>query len=83
MERLLLSTSCMRLGESPLVTSYPDDLEPSFRRFFFFIGSLLTAIDNPMTWRLARYPLFHVRYRCRAHSLMLLLEHEVFRRRLG
>ena len=81
MERLLLSTSLMRLGEAPLVTRYPDDLETAFDRFCFFAGSILTPIDNPITWALARRPLFQVRFRCRAHALALLLEHEVHRRR--
>jgi hypothetical protein len=83
MERLLLSTSCMRLGEPPLVARIPEDMDAAFDGFFFFIGSLLTAIDNPMTWMLARHPLFHVRYRCRAHALAIVLEHEIWRRRLG
>jgi len=81
MERLLLSTSLMRLGEAPLVTRYPDNLEAAFDRFCFFAGSILTPIDNPITWALARRPLFQVRYRCRAHALALLLEHEIHRRR--
>ena len=83
MERLLLSTSLMRLGEAPLVTRYLDDLDAAFDRFSFFVGSILTPIDNPITWALARRPLFQVRYRCRAHALALLLEHEVYRRQGG
>lgn len=79
-ERLLLSTSLMRLGEAPLVTHYPDDLDAAFDRFCFFAGSIFTPIDNPITWALARRPLFQVCYGCRAHALALLLEHEVYRR---
>ena len=78
MERLLASTSLMRLGQPPRITSYPDDLSPTLDRFHFFAGSILTPIDNPITWALARRPLFRVRYRCRAHALALLLEHLIF-----
>lgn len=83
MERLLLSTSLMRLGAPPLVTRYPADLDAAIDPFHFFIGGLFTAVDNPITWVLAKHPLFHVRFRCRAHSLALLLEHEVYRRQAG
>lgn len=79
MERLTLSTSLMRLGEPALVTHYPDPLEPAFRRYYFFTGSLLTPIDHPLTWALAKRPFLQVRYRCRAHALALLLEHEVWK----
>ena len=79
MERLLCSTSLMRLGAPPAVTTYPDDLASHFGRFHFFVGSLLTAVDHPLAHRLAKYDLFHVRYRCRAHAWALVLEHEVLR----
>ncbi len=80
MERLLASTSLMRLGQPPLVTPHPDDLtDDALDSFHFFAGSILTPIDNPITWALARRPLFQVCYRCRAHALALLLEHEALR----
>ena len=78
MHRLLASTSLMRLGQAPLVTQYPDDLTDALDDFHFFIGSLLTSIDNPITWALARQPFFQIFYRCRAHALALLLEHLIF-----
>ena len=78
-ERLLLSTSLMRLGQPPLLTPKPDDLaDDTLDRFHFFIGSLLTSIDNPITWALARRSLFQICYRCRAHTLALVLEHAIF-----
>jgi hypothetical protein len=80
-ERILLSTSLLRLGEPAAVTAYPDTFDREAGRFSFFVGSLLTAVDAPLTWALASYDLFHFRYRCRAHALALLLEHEVHRRR--
>ena len=79
MDRVLLSTSLMRLGEPPLVTSLPAGLDEEIDRFSFFIGGLLTVVDNPVTRFLAPSDLFHLQYRCRAHSLALLLEHEVYR----
>ena len=78
MPRLLASTSLMRLGHPPLITQYPDDLTDALDGFYFFSGSILTPIDNPITWALARRPFFQVCYRCRAHALALLLEHLIF-----
>ena len=79
-ERLLLSTSLMRLGQPPLVVPHSADRDAAIARFHFFIASPLTAVDNSITWALARFPLLQARYRCRAHSLALLVEHEAYRR---
>ncbi len=79
MEQILLSTSLMRLEEAPLPLRYPTDLISECHRFHFFTVSLITAIDSPITWWLARHPLFHIRYRCLAASLAWVLEHEVYR----
>ena len=81
MERLLLSTSLMRLGQAPLLTHYPANLDAAINRFYYFIATPFTAVENPITWALAKLPIFHTCYRCRAHSLALLVEHEVHRRR--
>lgn len=78
-EQLLISTSLMRLGEPAILTQYPDDLTAAFRSFYFFVGSIFTPIDHPLTWALAKRPLFQFHYRCEAHSLALLLEHEAYR----
>ncbi len=79
MQRVLLSTSLMRLGRAPAPLAYPDDLDGDLEGFHFFVGGLLTALDNPVTRALARFDVFHLRYRCPAHSLALLLEHQVYR----
>jgi hypothetical protein len=79
MERVMLSTSMMRLGEPTALSDFTE-VPGSVDDFFFFIGSIFTPIDSAVTWALARSPWFQVRYRCRAHALALLLEHEVLRR---
>ena len=81
LERVMLSTSLMRLGAPPAVGHFTAPLAHELNHFFFFTASLLTALDNRVTWALAKYPAFHLRYRCRAHSLALLLEHEAWRLR--
>lgn len=82
-EHVLLSTSLMRLGEDPLPVTFTDALDEELDHFSFFIGGLLTAVDNPLTWALAGLDVFHLPYHCRAHALALLLEHAVYRRRHG
>jgi hypothetical protein len=81
MERVILATSLMRLGAPHAIDWLPASLDDEVDRFFFFTASLLTALDNRVTWALAQYPVFHLHYRCRAHSLALLLEHEAWRQR--
>ena len=74
-ERCLCATSLSRLGHTPPPTPAPATLDAELDRFHFFGGSILTPIDNPVTWALARRPFFQVRYRCPAHTLALLLEY--------
>ena len=40
----------------------------------FFIAGLLTAYENPLLYKLASSPLFHIQWTCEAHSLALLAE---------
>jgi hypothetical protein len=70
----LLATSLMRLGE-------PITQEPPVQRgdFYFFIGGFLTAYEQPLLYRMASSPFFHVRWQCSAHELALELEYEVLR----
>lgn len=71
MERILLSTSLLRLGEGPAVTPGPEDVDDACESFAFFIGSPFTAADLPLTRKLAPHDLFHVGLRCRARTLAL------------
>jgi hypothetical protein len=43
----------------------------------FFIAGLLTAYENPLLYKLASSPLFHIQWTCEAHSLALLAERMV------
>jgi hypothetical protein len=42
--------------------------------FTFFIAGFLTAYENPLLYKLASSPLFHIQWTCEAHSLALLAE---------
>jgi hypothetical protein len=43
----------------------------------FFIAGFLTAYENPLLYKLASSPLFHIQWTCEAHCLALLAERMV------
>jgi hypothetical protein len=76
MDRVILSTSLLRLSvktERIAVENYTVD---DFRGFYFFIAGLLTAYENPLLYRLSIHPLFHMHWICEAHCWTLLAEYE-------
>lgn len=42
--------------------------------YSFFIAGFLTAYENPLLYKLASSPLFHIQWTCEAHCLALLAE---------
>ncbi len=75
MNRLILSTSLARLGAKIGVTN-PG--QRTNQRWSFFHAGLLTAFENPVTYNLAGNSLFHLKYKCEAHRLVLILENIVY-----
>jgi hypothetical protein len=81
-DKILLETSLMRLGVFDnngicfeQKTAF-DDMNKKEKDFYFFIAGLLTAYENPLLYRMARWPIFHIKWQCEAHNLALLAEHE-------
>lgn len=72
LDRMLLSTSLRRLGIVPDAFA---EGEKSNQDFYFFIGGFLTAYENPMLYRMAALPFFHVRWHCEAHEWALEAEY--------
>ncbi len=77
MYRVLLATSLLRLGESPIRVAVEELSEKDFEGFFFFIAGLLTAYEHPFLYRMADHTLFHIRWTCEAHCWTLLAEYEL------
>jgi hypothetical protein len=80
LDKKVLQISLMRLGV------YRSDFESvasctsaDFDGFYFFIAGLLTAYQNPLLYKMARWPLFHIRWECEAHCWALLAEYEALR----
>ena len=77
MNRVILSTSLMRLG-SLIPNPSPMERGAEQERFSFFHAGLLTAFENPITYKLAGNSLFHLKYKCEAHRHALILENIVY-----
>ena len=88
MNKVILSTSLSRLGS--LTPSFSprergaEHISPSFlqrggRGWFFFHAGLLTAFENSVTYHLAGNSFFHLKYKCEAHRLVLVLENMIYR----
>lgn len=76
MDRVILSTSLIRLGVNTTRIPVEDFTNKDFTGFYFFIAGLLTAYENPWLYRLSYHPLFHMRWICEAHCWTLLAEYE-------
>ena len=76
MDRVLLSTSLIRLGvqtERIAVEQYTKD---DFKGFYFFIAGLLTAYENKLLYKISSHRIFHMHWLCEAHNWTLLAEYE-------
>ena len=77
MDRVLLSTTLLRLGETPPKLDLMG-IEQSFETFHFFIAGMLTAYENPLLNRLATNPFVQMRWMCEAHCWALVAEYSIF-----
>ena len=74
MERLLLSSSLLRLGQSAPTLSI-ENVESHFANFYFFQAGMLTGLQKGYLKTLASKSLFHLKYRCEAYYWTLVLEY--------
>jgi len=72
MERIILNTSLMWLGETVSVQK----LEmPEHIDFPWFIAGMLTSVNTPFARALAPLPLFHIQFYCEAYMKTLYVEY--------
>ncbi len=74
MNRVILATSRKRLGQTKSSLDYAKEN----KEWSFFHAGLLTAFENSVTYNLAGNSLFHLKYKCEAHRLALILENIVY-----
>lgn len=79
MERIILNTSLMWLGETVSVQK----LEmPSNTDFPWFIAGMLTSVNNPLARKLAPLALFHIQFSCEAYMKTLFFEYQTEKNKL-
>ncbi|MHA4742344.1 hypothetical protein [Dyadobacter sp. MSC1_007] len=76
MDKVILSTSLMRLGIQTDRIPVENFSDADFKGFYFFIAGLLTAYENPLLYKLSHNPLFHMHWTCEAHCWTLLAEYD-------
>lgn len=76
MDTLLLETSLFRfqIGYRSKLTDEQVFMSEEIRNYPFFIAGFLTAYENPLLYRLASSPLFHIQWNSEAHSWALIAE---------
>ncbi len=76
MERVILNTSLMWLGE----TTHIEELQmPADISFPWFIAGMLTSVENGFIRMFAPLPLFHIQFYCEAYMKTLFIEYRVLR----
>jgi len=76
MERIILNTSLMWLGETKNI----EELEmPADIDFPWFVAGMLTSINNPLAKRLAPLSLFHIQFYCEAYMKTLYLQYKLIK----
>ncbi|MCF0053268.1 hypothetical protein LXM25_24570 [Dyadobacter sp. LJ53] len=76
MDKVIISSSLIRLGTKTEHIDIQNFTKRDFKGFFFFIAGLLTAYENPVLYKVAINPLFHMHWICEAHCWTLLAEYE-------
>jgi hypothetical protein len=76
MDKVLIATSLMRLGQPTQRIAIERVQAKDFKGFYFFIAGLLTAYENKLLYTLASLPIWHMRWECEAHNWTLLAEYE-------
>lgn len=72
MERIILNTSLIWLGETSLV----EELEmPVSFNFPWFVAGMLTSVGNALANKLAQYSFFHMQFYCEAYMKTLFVEY--------
>lgn len=76
MERIILNTSLMWLGETENV----EELEmPTNINFPWFIAGMLTSVNNSIANWLAPLSLFHIQFYCEAYMKTLFFEYKILK----
>lgn len=81
MDRVLLSTSLLRLGIRTPALEVENFRKEDFQGFWFFIAGLLTAYEYKWLYKIAYSDWVHMFWECEAHSWVLIAEYMALRDR--
>ncbi|MBN8705202.1 MAG: hypothetical protein J0L62_04965 [Bacteroidetes bacterium] len=77
MEKVILSSSLLKLNAEPAVLINPDEVDVD--SFSFFIAPMLAGKELPILSKLAKVNWFHIPFRSKAYNLTLLLEYQLLK----
>lgn len=80
MEKIILSSSLLKLGENPPTIEYSEhEARKCFKNFSFFIGSMIAGTENSIMNYFAKYRIFFICFYSEAYFWSLVLEYETLR----
>ena len=75
MEEVLVKNAALKLGLSPIKLILSNNWEKEADSFPFYIGGMLTAATSKISWKLAKYSIFHWQFICPALNCALIVEY--------
>ena len=76
MDELLLNISALRMGKkSNVILKFPGWDSSEIEEFYYYVGGMLTATQSRWIWPMAKWPIFHWRFQCKALTICLWLEY--------
>lgn len=78
-ERVLLSITLLNLSGKSLEIKMDDYFDKQLNQFWFCIANI-ASFENKISFALGRFSFFHMKFKNEAHTLSLLLEHEVLKK---
>lgn len=79
MDKLLLSTSLLRMKGNPPPLNIKDVTDAELNNFAFFKANLFSSYSRPALKFISKSSWFDCNFYCRAYTLALLLEYEILR----
>lgn len=77
-ENAMAYTTLIKLGDKSQLYDNEANKFENTKKFSLFLAGMLSAFTNSYIQKLASYPFFHIRWKCEAHSLAILLEAQIY-----
>ena len=80
LDQLLINNALIMLGENANENINADEVVNDTEGYFFHAG-MMSAFENSLAQSLSTNSLFHLRYRCKALNMAMLVEYELLKRK--